>query len=94
MSEVQKITSTTVPDSKPPKGIVRMRPTGLWLGFLKVLRAVQTLSGAVAIFLIPVLWGAWSRTALVIVLLAIFGAVTVFALLSHVLNNHFRRGDL
>jgi hypothetical protein len=94
MTGMQEPTLTSVPDSGRPKEPLRVPPTGIWLGFLRLLRMIQTLSGAVAIFMIPVLWGAWSRSALVIVLLVIFGAVSVFTLLSHVLNNHFRRGDL
>jgi hypothetical protein len=65
------------------------RPT-----ILRLLRSLQTLAGAVAIFMIPVLWGAWSKPTLFIFLGIIIGSVALFTLLSHVLHGPMSRGEL
>jgi hypothetical protein len=66
-----------------------LRPT-----ILKVLRSLQTLAGAVAIILIPFLWGAWSPLVLGIVLGTIIGSAALVVVLSHVLHGPFNRGEL
>jgi len=68
--------------------------TSLRLTILKVLRSLQTLAGAVAIILIPFLWGAWSPLVLGIVLGAIIGSATLVVVLSHVLHGPFNRVEL
>ena len=69
-------------------------PTGNRLRFLKLLRAIQTLSGIVPVLLIPLLWGAWSQTTLLSILGTMFVSVSIFTLLSWLLHSHFMRGEL
>ncbi|MBT3699883.1 MAG: hypothetical protein HOE62_06410 [Alphaproteobacteria bacterium] len=64
------------------------------LTILRLLRSLQTLSGAVAIFMIPVLWGAWSKPTLFIFLGTIIGSAALFTLLSQVLHGPMSRGEL
>ena len=94
MTGMQEPTLTSVPDSGRPKEPLRVPPTGIWLGFLRLLRMVQTLSGAVAIFMIPVLWGAWSKPTLFIFLGTIIGSAALFTLLSQALHGPMSRGEL
>lgn len=94
MTTEQPSTITRVPDAELGVDDHRKPPTGTLLGFLKTLRSLQTLSGVVAIFMIPVLWAAWSQTVLLTILGVISGSVIFFTVLSHVLYGYYRRGDL
>ncbi len=80
--------SKRVPDSNKIPAKPRMR-----LGH-KLLLSVQTLSGVVAIFLIPLLWGSWSQTVMLVVLGSILGCAGLFALINYILFRYNMRDDL
>jgi hypothetical protein len=50
------------------------------------LQIVQSLAGITAVFLIPLVWGAWETNVLINVLGAILAAVAVFTAISLVLH--------
>ncbi len=80
--------STRIPDSNKSPAKPRSR-----LGH-KLLLALQTLSGVVAIFLIPLLWGSWSQTVMLVVLGAILVCAGLFALINYILFRYNMRDDL
>lgn len=55
---------------------------------IRLMQALQTLAGVVAIFLIPLLWASWSKGVLIYVLSGIFAAVALFTGLSYVLQRY------
>jgi hypothetical protein len=74
--------------------LIHKTPDSAYIRLLKTLRSLQTLCGATAIFLIPVLWGAWSTTTLGYVLGAMFVALAIFIAINTILQGPTQRGEL
>jgi uncharacterized membrane protein len=55
---------------------------------IRLMKSLQTLSGVVAIFLVPLLWASWSKSVLVYVLGGIFAAAAIFTGLGYVLQRY------
>jgi hypothetical protein len=64
------------------------------LPLLKALRFLQTLTGVIAMVLIPFLWGAWSTNVLLTTLGIMIGSAILFVVLAYVLEGPFRRGEI
>ena len=71
-----------------------VEPSANYLRLMKILRSVQTIAGCVAIFLIPLLWAAWTPAVLGWTLITIFGAVILFTLISVVLRKPVQNGHM
>jgi len=55
---------------------------------IRLMETLQTLSGVVAIFLVPMLWASWSKGVLIYVLGGIIAAVVMFTGLSYILQRY------
>jgi len=61
---------------------------GLTARTISVIKALQLITGLVAILLVPLVWAAWSQTVLMVVFACIFGSAGLFAALNYILHRY------